>query len=40
MVNGATVYVGDEVNGATVMRIRPADVTLKINGLLKTYTLR
>ena len=40
IVNGVTVYVGDQVDGATVISIRPTDVTLQINGLRKTYPLR
>jgi HD-like signal output (HDOD) protein len=40
ILNGTTVYVGDQLNGATVISIRPNDVTLQINGLRKTYALR
>jgi hypothetical protein len=40
IVNGETVYVGDEVNGATIIKIRQTTVTLRINGQSKTYTLR
>jgi len=40
ILNGQTVYVGDQVSGATVLSIRQTDVTLQINGLRKTYTLR
>ena len=40
IVNGETVHVGDQVNGATVISIRQTDVTLQINGLRRTYTLR
>ena len=40
ILNGETVHVGDQVNGATVIRIRQTDVTLQINGVRRTYTLR
>ena len=40
ILNGRTVYVGDELNGATVIRISQNQVTLQINGLHKTYDLR
>ncbi len=40
MVNGKTVYVGDQVSGATVISISRSDVTLQINGLRRTYDLR
>jgi hypothetical protein len=40
ILNGETVYVGDRLNGATVISIRQTDVTLQINGLRKTYTMR
>lgn len=40
IVNGKTVYVGEQVNGATVVSIRQNDVTLLINDQRKTYTLR
>jgi len=40
IVNGQTVYVGDQVSGATVLSIRQNDVTLQVNGRRKTYTLR
>ena len=40
IVNGETVYVGDQVNGATVLSIHQTDVTLQVKGLRKTYTLR
>jgi HD-like signal output (HDOD) protein/ActR/RegA family two-component response regulator len=40
ILNGETVYVGDQVSGATVVSIRQTDVTLQINGLRRTYTLR
>jgi len=40
ILNGQTVYVGDEVNGATVISIRQSDVTFQINGLRKTLSLR
>lgn len=40
ILNGETVHVGDELSGATVISIRQSDVTLQINGLLKTYSLR
>lgn len=39
IVNGHPVYVGDQVNGATVLSIGRADVTLQINGQLKTCVL-
>jgi hypothetical protein len=40
IVNGKTVYVGDQVSGATVISIRPTDVTLQVNGVRRTYNLR
>ena len=40
ILNGTTVYVGDQLSGATVISIRQNDVTLQINGLRKTYALR
>jgi HD-like signal output (HDOD) protein len=40
IVNGETVNVGEEVNGATVVGIGRTTVTLQINGLRKTYGLR
>jgi hypothetical protein len=40
ILNGETVHVGDQVNGATVISIGQIDVTLQINGLRKTYSLR
>ncbi len=40
IVNGETVSVGDRIRGATVVRITESSVTLRINGLLRTYTLR
>jgi HD-like signal output (HDOD) protein len=40
IVNGRTVYLGDEVDGATVTAIGRTTVTLQINGQRKTYTLR
>ena len=39
ILNGKTVYVGDQVNGATVISITQTSVTLQINGLRKTYAL-
>jgi HD-like signal output (HDOD) protein/ActR/RegA family two-component response regulator len=40
MVNGKTVYVGDQVDGATVVAIGPDIVTLLVDGQRKTYKLR
>ena len=40
IVNGQTVNVGDEVDGATVVSIERTIVTLQINGQRKTYRLR
>jgi HD-like signal output (HDOD) protein/CheY-like chemotaxis protein len=40
IVNGRTVYVGDWVNGATVISIGPDTVTLEFNGQRKTCLLR
>ncbi len=40
ILNGKTVYVGDQVSGTTVVSIRQTDVTLLIKGVRKTYTLR
>jgi len=40
IVNGQTVNVGDEVDGATVVAISRTTVTLKIDGVRKTYMLR
>ena len=39
IVNGKTVYVGDDVNGATVISIGRGEVTLEINGDRKTVSL-
>jgi type II secretory pathway component PulC len=40
IINGQTVYLGEEVNGAIVVGIARTTVTLQINGQRKTYTLR
>jgi HD-like signal output (HDOD) protein/CheY-like chemotaxis protein len=40
ILNGRTVSIGDQVNGATVVRIGRSDVTLQINGQRKTFELR
>jgi HD-like signal output (HDOD) protein len=40
IVNGTTVNIGDQVNGATVVAIERTKVTLLINGQRKTYELR
>jgi MSHA biogenesis protein MshK len=40
IVNGETVNVGDEVEGATVVGIGRTTVTLQVNGQRKTYQLR
>jgi type II secretory pathway component PulC len=40
IVNRQTVYVGDRLSGATVVRIDRTQVTLQINGQRKTYSLR
>ena len=39
IVNGRTVHIGDRVNGATVVRISEAEVTLLLNGVRKVYEL-
>ncbi|HTL16874.1 MAG TPA: HDOD domain-containing protein [Patescibacteria group bacterium] len=39
IVNGKTVFVGDQVGGATVLSIGHTDVTLQINGQRKSYGL-
>jgi HD-like signal output (HDOD) protein len=39
IVNGATVYVGDDVNGATVVAIGPRKVTLQVRGQNKILAL-
>jgi hypothetical protein len=40
IINGETVNVGDQVDGATVVAIGPTTVMLKINGQLKIYHLK
>jgi hypothetical protein len=40
ILNGETVNVGDELNGATVVSITRTSVTLLINGQRKAYELR
>jgi HD-like signal output (HDOD) protein len=40
IVNGATVRVGDKVNGATVIGIKPNEVTLQSKGQIRTFVLR
>ena len=40
IVNRKTVYLGDQVNGATVVGIYRTHVTLQINGQRKTFVLR
>lgn len=40
LINGETVYVGERVNGASVLEIRQNGVTLLINGQRKTLTVR
>jgi HD-like signal output (HDOD) protein len=40
ILNGETVYVGDQVNGATVLSISRTSVTLLLKGQRKTYVLR
>jgi hypothetical protein len=40
ILNGQTVYVGDWVNGATVVDIDRTQVTLQINGRRKTCVFR
>jgi HD-like signal output (HDOD) protein/ActR/RegA family two-component response regulator len=40
IINGQTVNLGDEVDGATVVAIGRTTVTLKIDGERKTYVLR
>jgi MSHA biogenesis protein MshK len=39
ILNGKTVYVGDRINGAIVLRIGQTDVTLQVNGKRWTYDL-
>jgi hypothetical protein len=39
-VNGQTVNLGDEVDGATVVDIGPTTVTLQIKDRRNTYELR
>ena len=39
IVNRETVYVGDQVSGATVVGIDQTHVTLLINGQRKTFVL-
>jgi HD-like signal output (HDOD) protein len=40
ILNGKTVYVGEQINGATVISIRQTSVTLEIDGKRRTYNLR
>jgi hypothetical protein len=40
IVNGKTVYVGEEIDGATVISIRQTAVTLQVAGKRRTYDLR
>ena len=40
IVNGQTVYLGDKVDGATVVGITRTSVTLHTNGQRKTYQLQ
>jgi HD-like signal output (HDOD) protein len=40
IVNGKTVFVGDRIGGATVLRISQTDVTLQIDGQRKVFDLR
>lgn len=40
IVNGQTVIVGDQIDGATILRIAPTAVTLEINGQRKIYRLQ
>ncbi|HWX18416.1 MAG TPA: HDOD domain-containing protein [Candidatus Binatia bacterium] len=40
IMNGKTVYVGDHIDGATVISIGRTNVTLHKNGQRKTYALR
>jgi hypothetical protein len=39
ILNGITVHVGDQLNGASVIAIGPKQVTLQIKGRLKAYSL-
>jgi HD-like signal output (HDOD) protein len=39
IVNGKTVYVGDQVSGATIISIRQSEVTLQFNGQRRTCKL-
>jgi type II secretory pathway component PulC len=39
IVNGQTVYVGDQLGGATVVGIDRTEVTLQINGQRKNLRL-
>ena len=40
IVNGKTVFIGEQVNGATVISISQTAVTLQIDGQRRTYDLR
>lgn len=40
IINGQTVSLGERVNGAQVVAISRTSVTLQINGVRKTYSLR
>ena len=40
IVNGKTVFVGEQLNGATVVSISQTAVTLQIDGRRRTYNLR
>ncbi len=40
ILNGKTVYVGEQIDGATVISIRQTAVTLQIDGQKRTYNLR
>ncbi len=40
IVNRKTVYVGDQVSGATVVRIDRTQVTLQVNGQRKVFAMR
>ena len=40
IMNGAIVHVGDKLNGATVVSIRPNEVRLQIKGKLTTFALK
>lgn len=40
MINGKTLFLGDEINGVTVADIQPSSVTLVLSGQTNVLTLR